>query len=86
VPIATDSLQGSIALKGGAIDDLALVKFREPSIEIAADRAAVAVRQPWPFYANSLTNAAGANVKCRMPYGLETIELGCAQRHEPRPR
>ena len=29
VPIATASLQGSIALKGGRIDDLALVKFRE---------------------------------------------------------
>ena len=29
MPIATDSLQGSIALKGGRIDDLALVKFRE---------------------------------------------------------
>src|SRR6185437_17137957 len=27
VPIATDSLQGSIALKGGRIDDLSLVKF-----------------------------------------------------------
>ena len=29
VPIATASLQGSIALNGGRIDDLALVKFRE---------------------------------------------------------
>ena len=29
VPIATGSVQGSIALKGGRIDDLALVKFRE---------------------------------------------------------
>src|SRR5439155_2409333 len=29
VSIATGSLQGSIALKGGRIDDLALVKFRE---------------------------------------------------------
>jgi len=29
VPIATGSLQGSIALKGGRIDDLALLKFRE---------------------------------------------------------
>ena len=29
VPIATDTLQGTIALKGGRIDDLALVKFRE---------------------------------------------------------
>src|SRR4029077_20041786 len=29
LPIATGSLQGSIALKGARIDDLALVKFRE---------------------------------------------------------
>ena len=29
VAIATDSVQGSIALKGGRIDDLSLVKFRE---------------------------------------------------------
>ena len=29
VPIATGSIQGSIALKGGRIDDIALVKFRE---------------------------------------------------------
>ena len=29
VSIATDTLQGTIALKGGRIDDLALVKFRE---------------------------------------------------------
>src|SRR6187455_362009 len=29
VPIVTDTLQGTIALKGGRIDDLALVKFRE---------------------------------------------------------
>src|SRR5262249_44997025 len=29
VPIATGNIQGSIALKGGRIDDIALVKFRE---------------------------------------------------------
>ena len=29
IPIQTDSLQGSIALKGGRIDDISLVKFRE---------------------------------------------------------
>src|SRR5262249_4955321 len=29
VPIATDNVQGSIALKGGRIDDIALVRFRE---------------------------------------------------------
>jgi YidC/Oxa1 family membrane protein insertase len=29
VPIATDNVQGSISLKGGRIDDIALVRFRE---------------------------------------------------------
>ena len=29
VPIATDNVLGSIALKGGRIDDIALVRFRE---------------------------------------------------------
>jgi YidC/Oxa1 family membrane protein insertase len=29
IPIATDNVQGSIALKGGRIDDIALVRFRE---------------------------------------------------------
>src|SRR5262249_31497492 len=29
VPIATDNVQGSIALKGGRIDDIALVRFRQ---------------------------------------------------------
>jgi YidC/Oxa1 family membrane protein insertase len=64
VPIATDSLQGSIALKGGRIDDLALVKFREtvdpksPPIVLLSPSGA-----PEPFYAEfGWTNAAGANV------------------------
>jgi YidC/Oxa1 family membrane protein insertase len=65
VPIATDSLQGSIALKGGRIDDLALVKFREtvdpksPPIMLLSPSGS-----PDPFYAEfGWTNAAGANVK-----------------------
>jgi YidC/Oxa1 family membrane protein insertase len=65
VPIATDSLQGSIALKGGRIDDLALVKFREtvdpksPPIVLLSPSSS-----PDPFYAEfGWTNAAGANVK-----------------------
>jgi YidC/Oxa1 family membrane protein insertase len=65
VPIATESLQGSIALKGGRIDDLALVKFREtvdpksPPIELLSPSGS-----PEPFYAEfGWTNAAGANVK-----------------------
>ena len=65
VPIETDSLQGSIALKGGRIDDLALIKFREtvdpksPPIVLLSPSGS-----PDPFYAEfGWTNAAGANVK-----------------------
>jgi YidC/Oxa1 family membrane protein insertase len=65
VSIATDSLQGSIALKGGRIDDLALVKFREtvdpkspPIILLSPSGTAD------PFYAEfGWTGVAGANVK-----------------------
>jgi YidC/Oxa1 family membrane protein insertase len=63
--IATDSLQGSIALKGGRIDDLALVKFREtvdpksPPIVLLSPSGS-----PEPFYAEfGWTGTAGANVK-----------------------
>ena len=62
VPIATDSLQGSIALKGGRIDDLSLVKFREtvdpksPPIVLLSPSGG-----PDPFYAEfGWTNAVGA--------------------------
>jgi YidC/Oxa1 family membrane protein insertase len=65
VPIATDSLQGSIALKGGRIDDLALVKFREtvdpksPPIVLLSPSGTAD-----PFYAEfGWTGAAGTNVK-----------------------
>ena len=65
VAIATDSLQGSIALKGGRIDDLALVKFREtvdpksPPIVLLSPSGTAD-----PFYAEfGWTDAAGANVK-----------------------
>ena len=64
VPIETVSLQGSIALKGGRIDDLALVKFREtvdpksPPIVLLSPSGS-----PEPFYAEfGWTNAAGASV------------------------
>ncbi len=65
VSIATDSLQGSIALKGGRIDDLALVKFREtvnpkspPIILLSPSGTAD------PFYAEfGWTGVAGANAK-----------------------
>ena len=65
VAIATDSLQGSIALKGGRIDDLALIKFREtvnpkspPIILLSPSGTAD------PFYAEfGWTGATGTNVK-----------------------
>ena len=64
IPIETDSLQGSIDLKGGRLDDLALVKFREtvdpksPPIVLLSPSGS-----PEPFYAEfGWTNAAGANV------------------------
>jgi len=65
VPIATGSLQGSIALKGGRVDDLALVKFREtvdpksPPIVLLSPSGTAD-----PFYAEfGWTGAAGANMK-----------------------
>jgi YidC/Oxa1 family membrane protein insertase len=64
VPIATETLQGSIALKGARIDDLALLKFREtvdpksPPIELLSPSGS-----PDPFYASfGWTNAAAGNV------------------------
>jgi YidC/Oxa1 family membrane protein insertase len=65
VPILTESVQGSIALKGGRIDDLALLKFREtvdpksPPIILLSPSGT-----PDPFYAEfGWTGAAGANAK-----------------------
>jgi len=65
IRIATDSVQGSIALKGGRIDDLALVKFREtvdpkspPIVLLSPSDSAD------PFYAEfGWTNAVGGNAK-----------------------
>jgi YidC/Oxa1 family membrane protein insertase len=64
-PIATETLQGSVALKGGRIDDLALVKFREttdpksPPIVLLSPSGTGD-----PFYAEfGWTGAAGSNVK-----------------------
>jgi YidC/Oxa1 family membrane protein insertase len=65
VAIATDTLQGSIALKGGRIDDLALVKFREtvdpksPPIVLLSPSGTAD-----PFYAEfGWTGATGTTVK-----------------------
>jgi len=65
VAIDTGSIQGSIDLKGGRIDDVALVKFRDtvdpksPPIVLLSPSGS-----PEPFYAEfGWTNAAGANAK-----------------------
>ena len=65
VRIETPSLAGSIALKGGRVDDLSLIKYREtvdpksPAIVLLAPSGS-----PHPFYAQfGWTPAAGASVK-----------------------
>ena len=64
IPIDTVSLQGSIALKGGRIDDLALLKFREtvdpksPPITLLSPSGS-----PEPFYAEFGWTAAHPGVK-----------------------
>jgi YidC/Oxa1 family membrane protein insertase len=64
LPIKTVSLEGSIALKGGRIDDLSLLKFREtvdpksPPITLLSPSGA-----PEPFYAEFGWTAADATVK-----------------------
>jgi YidC/Oxa1 family membrane protein insertase len=75
VQIATGSVQGSIALKGARIDDLALVKFREtvdpksPPIVLLSPSGTAD-----PFYAEfGWTGTAGTNVK------LPTAETVWAQ-------
>jgi YidC/Oxa1 family membrane protein insertase len=57
VPIATDNVQGSIALKGGRIDDLALVRFRET------------VDPKSPNSAGPAPAAPRSNCRQRKPYG-----------------
>jgi YidC/Oxa1 family membrane protein insertase len=65
IPIATDSLQGSIDLTGARIDDLALVKFREtvdrtsPPIVLLSPSGSAE-----PFYAEfGWTGTAGSDAK-----------------------
>ncbi len=69
VPIATSSVQGSIALKGGRIDDLALIKFREtvdpksPPIVLLSPSGTAD-----PFYAEfGWTGTAGASASVKLP-------------------
>jgi YidC/Oxa1 family membrane protein insertase len=65
VPIHTDSLSGSIALKGARLDDLSLIKFHEtvnkssPPIQLLSPSGS-----PNPFYAQfGWTAASGSKVK-----------------------
>ena len=64
LPIQTVSLQGSISLKGGRIDDLSLLKFREtvdpksPPVVLLSPSGS-----PEPFYAGFGWTAADASVK-----------------------
>jgi YidC/Oxa1 family membrane protein insertase len=65
VKIETSTIHGSIALRGGRIDDVALIKYREtvdpksPAIMLLAPSGS-----PHPFYAQfGWTNAAGGKIK-----------------------
>jgi len=65
VPVDTPSIKGSISLRGGRLDDVALIKYREtvdpksPPIVLLAPSGS-----PHPFYAEfGWTNAAGATNK-----------------------
>jgi YidC/Oxa1 family membrane protein insertase len=65
VRIETPTIHGSISLRGGRIDDVALIKYREtvdpksPAIVLLAPSGS-----PHPFYAQfGWTNAAGGKVK-----------------------
>ncbi len=72
VMIETPRLKGSIALKGGSIDDLALTKYREtvdpnsPAIVLLAPRSS-----PHPFYAEFGWVATGTT-KAKAP-GADTV-------------
>ena len=76
VEISTDSLKGSIALKGGRIDDLALVKYHET---VDPNSPPIFLLSPTgtadPFYAEfGWTAAANSNVKVPGPDTLWTQE------------
>jgi YidC/Oxa1 family membrane protein insertase len=65
VKIETPTIQGSVSLRGGRIDDVSLIKYREtvdpksPAIVLLAPSGS-----PHPFYAQfGWTNAAGSKVK-----------------------
>ena len=65
VAIETPTIQGSVSLRGGRLDDVSLIKYREtvdpksPAIVLLAPSGS-----PHPFYAQfGWTNAAGSKVK-----------------------
>jgi YidC/Oxa1 family membrane protein insertase len=69
IPVDTPNLQGSIALKGGRIDDISLIKYREtvdptsPAIVLLSPSGS-----PEPFYAEfGWVGAAGSSVKLPGP-------------------
>jgi YidC/Oxa1 family membrane protein insertase len=69
IPIDTPEIKGSIALKGGRIDDISLVRYREtvdpksPAIVLLSPSGS-----PHPFYAEfGWVGGAGANVKAPGP-------------------
>jgi len=75
VAIDTDSLKGSIALKGARIDDVLLVKYREtvdpksPPIELLSPSGS-----PHPFYAEfGWVGAAGAGAKAPALPNTDTV-------------
>ncbi len=63
VPIATDTLQGTIALKGGRIDDLALVKFRET---VDPKSPPIVLLSPSGTTIRSIRNSAGPAPRVQM--------------------
>ncbi len=69
IPIETPSIKGSIALKGGRIDDISLARYHEtvdpnsPAIVLLSPAGS-----PHPFYAEfGWVGGAGANVKAPGP-------------------
>jgi YidC/Oxa1 family membrane protein insertase len=65
VAIETPTIQGSVSLRGGRLDDVSLIKYREtvdpksPAIVLLAPSGS-----PHPFYAQfGWTNAAGSKIK-----------------------
>jgi YidC/Oxa1 family membrane protein insertase len=78
VPIETSTLLGSIALKGGRIDDIVLAKYRQTT---KPDSKQVTLFSPSgapePFYAEFGWNApAGSSAKVPGPDAVWTLESG----------